>query len=158
MRNPKDDQTISWRFWIVVWGIVGVLSIYGGVNASGSAYPAIWMIVTAWASALWICDRFFGEVTEGRRKARLYARTLCVECGYDLRATDNRCPECGHQLAATQERVKALESLAGPRLAQPCELLEQVKRKELVEDELFSAGKDLEEAQAINKKSDSEMN
>ena len=157
MRTPKDDRGISWSFWIVIWGIAGALFLNGGVNASGAACPAIWLIFTAWVSALWIRHQFFGEVREGRSKARRYARTLCVECGYDLRATENRCPECGHELAATQERVKALEYLAGPRLAQPCDLLEQVELQELVDDEPRSADENPEESQIINDKFDGEI-
>ena len=132
MRNLKDDRGISWSFWIVIWGIAGALLLNGGEKASGVACPAIWLILTVWVLALWIRNRLFGEVKEGRRKARLYARTLCVQCGYDLRATELRCPECGHELAATNERVKALEDLAGPRVAQPYDLLEQVEQAQAI--------------------------
>ena len=150
MRPPKDDRGFSWSFWIVLWGIAGALFRIGGVNASGTACPAIWLIVTVWVTALWIRSQFFGEVKEGRRKARLYARTLCVECGYDLRATDHRCPECGHELAATQERVKALEKLAGSRPAQTYDLLEPLEFQEMAEDEPLSPDENSEEAEVID--------
>ncbi len=115
----------------MIWVFVGVAMFNGGGKASGGAFPIIWTIVTLWVSTVWIYDRFFGEVAGGRRKTRLTVRTLCVDCGYDLRATDHRCPECGHELAATKERVKALECLAEPRPAQPYDLLEQVERQDI---------------------------
>lgn len=37
------------------------------------------------------------------RRAERKRLGLCVECGYDLRGSDNRCPECGQEFGAVQE-------------------------------------------------------
>ena len=36
----------------------------------------------------------FGGFKRRRRRSRL-AHNLCVNCGYDLRASPDKCPECG---------------------------------------------------------------
>ena len=46
-----------------------------------------------------------------RRRGKLVLRRRCVECGYDMRASEERCPECGKFLAATPDRIHALEEL-----------------------------------------------
>jgi hypothetical protein len=78
-----------------IWNRLGFTSWQTGWSSSFAdvithvwAIPA-WFVVllTAVLPALWGLRRL--------RQRRRYARGLCAECGYDLRATPERCPECG---------------------------------------------------------------
>jgi hypothetical protein len=59
----------NWNLVVPMWALLAVTLVV----------PAVWLV--AW-----------------RRRARAAARVgagLCVQCGYDLRASPERCPECG---------------------------------------------------------------
>src|SRR5687767_10136414 len=45
------------------------------------------------AGVLGVCG--WVAITRIEKKLKRLERGLCVECGYDLRATPERCPECG---------------------------------------------------------------
>jgi len=39
----------------------------------------------------------YAPVREAAKKRRRSLQGLCVECGYDLRASTGKCPECGRE-------------------------------------------------------------
>lgn len=83
------------------------LSITRGGNMN-----QVWVSMRGVAAPYWFLVLLAGvaPVAKGirvyRRRRRL-RRSLCLKCGYDLRASEGRCPECG-TLAA--ERVEATQA------------------------------------------------
>jgi hypothetical protein len=60
---------------------------------SSALYVPMWAIAAA--AAAWPAMRVVGAVRASRRRRG----GLCVDCGYDLRATPAQCPECGGHAA-----------------------------------------------------------
>jgi hypothetical protein len=74
---PESGWWLHYRTWT------------SGSNRIESGFVPLWpLFIPALVSLL---PRCFFETRRSRRRAL----GLCVECGYDLRATPDRCPECG---------------------------------------------------------------
>lgn len=56
--------------------------------------------------------RFFWRLPRRRRWLRS-KKGLCVQCGYDLRASHGRCPECGRPISRTESALRGCLSDAG---------------------------------------------
>ncbi|HEY7115959.1 MAG TPA: hypothetical protein VH475_05215 [Tepidisphaeraceae bacterium] len=73
--RTADRFRSGWDFEIRV-----PFSLATGVLA---ALPIAWIAFHAW---------------QGWRKRRRASRSLCQQCGYDIRASESRCPECGNPI------------------------------------------------------------
>ena len=78
-----------------IWNQLGFMSWETGWSSSFAD-----VITRVWAIPAWFVVLLTAVLPALRlrgllRQRRRYARGLCAECGYDLRATPARCPECG---------------------------------------------------------------
>jgi ankyrin repeat protein len=98
------------------WGFLVDFSIVSG-SRPGETGEVRSVILPLWLLALLLAviPGARGYVAFKRRHAR--GRGLCVECGYDLRATPERCPECGADTSAPSRAWAARTAgLAGAML------------------------------------------
>jgi hypothetical protein len=87
LRSGDLPENSPWGLGFSVYEGASGASFYDE-HTSGLSFPA-WLPAAAFAAPplLWAARRI-----KGRRRRRT---GLCLECGYDLRATPGRCPECG---------------------------------------------------------------
>jgi hypothetical protein len=101
----------------IIWSIVGIRS-YGGPAyvwfGNHVTPPVIEQSLAFEYASLMLGLLGLGACSillAGRRRRLIryrMAHRLCVNCGYDLRATENRCPECGvscgNELSGVEKR------------------------------------------------------
>ena len=89
--DNRDDDTLMWvdqatsRGFGFAWGKLD----FGGNHLGSFIGIPIWLISILFAY-LPVLDLW-----KTLRRAKRRRRSLCISCGYDLRATPDRCPECG---------------------------------------------------------------
>lgn len=57
--------------------------------------------VGLWVPALLCIGGLYFSLLHGRRRRRRRKLGLCLKCGYDLRASEDRCPECGTEFRSS---------------------------------------------------------
>lgn len=93
--------------------LVWILTVI--VSARWITVPAVWIpLALVTIVGLPIVVR---EEARRRRAAIREARTRCVVCDYDLRATRERCPECGTHIDGEVERLRRIAAKMRARRA-----------------------------------------
>ncbi len=77
-----------------------VLSLYWSWSLGGHILPMSPILILYKLAAVVPFAFFTGWACSRRSIRRLHRQehNVCVKCGYDLRASNERCPECGHRM------------------------------------------------------------
>jgi len=88
--NPRGEWAVAYRYQLL------------GFILSTIAAAVVWVLTKSAAStvfvgigAAFLLPLGLGAWRYVRQRLR-WRRKLCIDCGYDIRATTHRCPECGH--------------------------------------------------------------
>lgn len=103
-RDLADEPPLSEHDWIAFrWRINAAW-----IGDANSARPVFVMVALPyWLVSLPGLLGIFTMIRGALRRRSRRRRGLCLNCGYDLRATTDRCPECGTAVAPEPQKRDA---------------------------------------------------
>lgn len=110
--------TSRWISEINSLGVTSLLGLLGVMFASIcrllSYVPAVFLIFILLVLAV-TTGVAYASIFRRRWQQDIWVQTgMCMQCGYDLRASDERCPECGAALPEYLTRLRRLRSNTTP--------------------------------------------
>jgi hypothetical protein len=88
--KPVDVRFLGFAHYIDVWGVSSHVNYYDSFE--GFIIPLWFMLAITLALP---AGRWIAVLRRWRQLRHRQVAGLCLQCGYDLRATPGKCPECG---------------------------------------------------------------
>lgn len=104
-------QTLALKMWTHDLGIETFLTHRPNHKSTSGIAVLLWILHLLFGGigSIWPLVRLIGW---RRRRQRLRREIgLCLNCGYDLRASRERCPECGVPVSAKPDSANETEKL-----------------------------------------------